>query len=118
MKHGEWSMKCLSPCLQSLVSPLVMILRYQVAYVRLGNCEGGRERGFSGDWGGTEGIGELILLSSSSSSSSLLLLYMCSNLLDPGNVVQRLQNEIADLPDPSDPQQVYTPFFRFLRMHI
>ncbi|CAI7997815.1 hypothetical protein GBAR_LOCUS2248, partial [Geodia barretti] len=73
MKHGEWNMKCLSPCLQSLVSPLVMILWYQVSYVRLGTCEGEGRRGFSGDWGGTEGI---------------------------GNVVQRLQNEIADLPDP------------------
>ncbi|CAI8056541.1 hypothetical protein GBAR_LOCUS30809 [Geodia barretti] len=75
----------------SLGRPLVMALWYQVSYVRLGTCEEGRERGFGGDWGGTEGI---------------------------GNVVQRLQNEIADLPDPSDPQQVYTPFFRFLRMHI
>ncbi|CAI8056538.1 hypothetical protein GBAR_LOCUS30809 [Geodia barretti] len=69
----------LSPCLQSLGRPLVMALWYQVSYVRLGTCEEGRERGFGGDWGGTEGI---------------------------GNVVQRLQNEIADLPDPSDPQQV------------
>ena len=40
-----------------------MALWYQVSYVRLGTCEEGRERGFGGDWGGTEGIGELILLS-------------------------------------------------------
>ena len=47
------------------------ILHYHVAYVRLGSCAGGgrregggKERGFRGDWGGTEGIGETLSSSS------------------------------------------------------
>ena len=55
---------------QALLSPLLLLLQYHTAYVRLGQSSAGHRggggestgcrgaSGIGGDWGGTEGIGE------------------------------------------------------------
>ena len=123
---------CVCVCVcdsQGLLSPLLTLLLYHTAYVRLGrssssaNLGGGRgssggSSGVGGDWGGTEGVGKrvaTILLSLYSLASSqadwLEVCLAYTNVMHAlstlaGAVVHQLQTEIASLPDPSDPQQV------------
>ena len=100
---------------QRLVASLHDLLQYLFAYVRLGSNQarhgGEGSRKFSGNWGGTEGIGKWPSWRMFWDITCQALKHLAFNSFDlclflSGAELQQLQSEIGRLGDPSDPTQV------------